>query len=83
MEPDAPQRPISSETRAVLWVHDQTLRFREGMDTSVANHSAPRHAQLLPLTGRAGRTETASGPASSHTSDLLSPPFLRLWHNEK
>jgi hypothetical protein len=32
--------------------------------------------QQLLLTGRAGRAKTASGSASSHLSDLRSPPFL-------
>jgi hypothetical protein len=49
-------------------MRDWTLRFREGPDAPVANPSAPRCAQLLLLTGRAGRAETASGPASGHAS---------------
>jgi hypothetical protein len=39
--------------------------------------------QQLLLTGRAGRAETASGPASSHLSDLRSPPFLCVWRSGK
>jgi hypothetical protein len=35
-------RPISSETRIVLWVRDRTLQFHEGPDAPVTNPSAPR-----------------------------------------
>jgi hypothetical protein len=66
---------------ALFWARDRTLRFREGPDVSVPNPSTPRRAQLLPLTERVGRAETASDPASGHTSDLLSPPFLCLWRS--
>jgi hypothetical protein len=74
---------ISFESRAVVWVHDRTLQFREEPNAPVVNPSALRRAQLLPLTGRTGRAETASGPASDHTNDLLSPLFLRLQRSEK
>jgi hypothetical protein len=59
-------RPIKLPSALLSLVHDRTRRSREWLDAPVANPSVPLRAQLLPLTGRAGRAETASGPVSGH-----------------